>query len=170
VAALAAVLRVTEGEVRKALSRIREVEKNHGGRIITDVGSGKLVLEHGVADYWKRIEKLAFAYAKDAFSAKRHPLSLGGEEYLTIVDVNTVTLFLLEILLQRARETGTLVIGIAKDTTATDISRAVLPYGPVTYQPEALARTLAAASGWYTASNWQSPRQGSRTTGPSWPS
>jgi len=125
---LAEVLRVSEGEVRKAISRLRDVEKNQRGKIFADHASGRLGLEDGVADYWNRIEKLALAYARDAFSARRHPLALGGEEYLTIIDVNTVTLFLLEILLQKARETGTLVIGIAKDTTATDVSRAVLPY------------------------------------------
>jgi hypothetical protein len=124
---LATTLGVTEGEVRKGISRIRDVEKRFGGKIIVE-DSSKLLLEPGVADYWKRIEKLAYTYAKDAFSAKRHPLALGGENYLTIIDVNTVTLFLLEILLQKAKETRTLVIGIAKDTTATDISRAVLPF------------------------------------------
>jgi hypothetical protein len=125
---LATALGVTEGEGKKAIARIREVEKNQGGKILAGDGTGKLTLHPGLADFWKRIEKLALAYAKDAFSGKRHPLALGGEEYLTIIDVNTVTLFLLEILLQKAKETGTLVIGIAKDTTATDISRAVLPY------------------------------------------
>ena len=127
-AELAALAGATEGEVRRAIKRVREAEKNHRGRIIAEDGSGRFQLEAGVADYWVRVERLALAYAKDAFSGKRHPLSLGGEEYLTIIDVSTVALFLLELLLQKARATRTLVIGIAKDTTATDISRSVLPF------------------------------------------
>lgn len=128
VADLMESLGVNERDVKKAVSRIREAESSLGGEILADSSPGRLALQKGVEEYWKRVERLALTYARDSFSGKRHPLALGGEEYLTIIDVNMVTLFLLELLLQKARETGTLVIGIAKDTTATDISRAVLPF------------------------------------------
>ena len=125
---LAAILRVQERELRKALARLKDNSKSLGGEIVTEGSSGKLALVDGVSGYWQRVERLALAYARDAFGGKRHPLSLGEDEYLTILDVNAISLFLLDLLLQKAKETGTLLIGIAKDTTATDISRAVLPY------------------------------------------
>ena len=56
------------------------------------------------------------------------PLTLGGDEWLTILDVNTVSLIMLQRLCQPSIQRKVMLVGIAKDTTATDISRAVLPF------------------------------------------
>jgi hypothetical protein len=108
------------------------MDKEHGGAILADSAESHLQVREDVKGYWERVLSLSLRYARDVFSRARHPLALKGDEYLTILDVNTVSLLLLELLLQRAKETGTLLIGIAKDTTATDISRAVLPFASST--------------------------------------
>jgi hypothetical protein len=127
-AEVASALGVQEGEVKKAKSRLTKIDKEHNGGLLADVSDSRLALAPEVTGYWDRVSALSLGYARDVFERRKHPLALGEDDYLTILDVNTVALFLLDLLCQRAREKGVLVIGIAKDTTATDIARAVLPF------------------------------------------
>jgi len=126
--AIATRLGVSETETRRGVNRLVKLDRNHDGAILSDSSEAHLQLRSEVHGYWERVLVLSMEYAKQVFSRARHPLALKGDEYLTILDVNTVAFFLLEGALQRARETGTFLIGIAKDTTATDIARSVLPY------------------------------------------
>ena len=128
VAELSGRLATTESETRRASSRLVKLDRQWNGAILADSSETHMQIRDDVGGYWDRVIALSLQYAKDVFSRARHPLSLKGEEYLTILDVNSVALFLLEGVLQKARESGCLLIGIAKDTTATDISRSVLPF------------------------------------------
>jgi hypothetical protein len=121
-------LGTTEAETRRAASRLTKLDKRYDGAILADSAETHMQLRDEVLGYWERVLALSLDYAKKVFSRARHPLALKGEEYLTILDVNAIAFFLLEGMLQQARERGTLLIGIAKDTTATDIARSVLPY------------------------------------------
>ncbi|MDV3244523.1 MAG: hypothetical protein LYZ66_05030 [Nitrososphaerales archaeon] len=125
---IAASLQVPEGEATKAVARLEKMGKVRGHELIAERTEHSVKLNDDVLGYWDRVSALSMAYAKRVFEQKGHPLSLGGEEYLTILDVNTVALFLLDELCRRSRLGGTLVIGVAKDTTATDIARSVLPF------------------------------------------
>ncbi len=125
---LASRLGVSEAEAKRASSKVVKLDKSYDGAILADSSPSRLRLRDDVLGYWERVLDLSIEYAKQVFGRERHPLALRGDEYLTILDVNTLTFFLLEGLLQRARERGTLIIGIAKDTTATDVARSVLPY------------------------------------------
>ena len=125
---LATRLGASEADTRRAVARLAKFDKTHDGTILADSSETRLRLRDGVSGYWERVLGLAVEYARGVFSRERHPLALRGDEYLTILDVNTVAFVLLEGTLQRARERGVLLTGIAKDTTATDISRSVLPY------------------------------------------
>ncbi len=124
---LASELKVGEPDIRRAAKAIAQFDSKHHGALLADHGQA-MKLDPGVARYWDRVSALSLSYARDAFGGKRHPLALDGEQYLTILDVNAVALFLLCLLYQKARENRTLLTGVAKDTTATDISRAVLPF------------------------------------------
>jgi len=128
VAELSARLGATESETRRAVARLAKLDKQRGGEIFADTSESHLQLRQEVAGYWDRVISLSLNYAKDVFSRTRHPLAMTGDEYLTILDVNAVAFFLLEGVLQRASERGCLLIGIAKDTTATDVARSVLPF------------------------------------------
>jgi len=121
-------LGATESEIRRAVTRLSKLDKQRNGVILADSSESHLQLRDGVAGYWSRVISLSLRYARDVFSRARHPLALKGDEYLTILDVNSVAFFLLEGLLEKARERGCLLIGIAKDTTATDVARSVLPF------------------------------------------
>ncbi|MDV3278566.1 MAG: hypothetical protein LYZ69_08930 [Nitrososphaerales archaeon] len=128
VSQLATTLKVGEGEVTRAKSRLEKLDKMYGNKLLADSTDKSIVLAERVTGYWERVSALSMTYARDVFERRRHPLALGGDEYITILDVNAMSLFLLDLLCQRAKEKGVLLIGIAKDTTATDIARAVLPF------------------------------------------
>jgi hypothetical protein len=117
-----------EPAVRRAFRQVAKMDERLGHELLVDSSEDRLALSERAAGYWGRVMSFSLGYAEEVFSRRRHPLAVGGEEYLTILDVNSVALFMLEAVCQRAGETGTLVVGIAKDTTATDVSRAVLPY------------------------------------------
>ncbi|MDV3292850.1 MAG: hypothetical protein LYZ70_01095 [Nitrososphaerales archaeon] len=125
---IASKLHVTEGEAARALARIHKVSRDHADELIVDKTDTKVKLDEKIRGYWDRVSALSLSYAQYVFDQKGHPLSLGNEEYLTILDVNSVALFLLDELYHRAKLTGVLLTGVAKDTTATDISRSVLPF------------------------------------------
>ena len=125
---LASRLRVSEGDAKRASARLAKLDKKFDGAILAKSSDSQLRVTEEVASYWERALALALDYSQKVFARARHPLALSGDSFLTILDVNTVTLFLLEGLFQKASETGTLLVGIAKDTTATDVARSVLPY------------------------------------------
>jgi len=122
-------LGVTEPEARRALRRLVKLDKAWAGAILAESSETRMQVRDEVSGYWDRALGLSLEYAEQVFSRTRHPLALEGEEYLTILDVNSVAFVLLEGALQRATQNETLLVGIAKDTTATDIARSVLPYG-----------------------------------------
>ncbi len=125
---LSASLGATEAEVRRAAKMVKGLDARHGNALLAESSRTGLRLNEAVPGYWGRISSLSLTYAKDVFGGKKHPLALDAEQYLTTLDVNTIALFLLCMLCHEARQKGVLLIGIAKDTTATDITRAVLPY------------------------------------------
>ena len=125
---VASRLRVSESEAKRGLARLAKLDKQWDGAILSDASESHLQLRTEAESYWSRVLDLSLDYSREVFSRSRHPLALGGDDYLTIIDVNSVALFLLEGLMQRAREKKTLLVGIAKDTTATDVARSVLPY------------------------------------------
>jgi hypothetical protein len=128
VAVLASRLKVGDSDATKAAARLAKLDKKYGGAIMADLSESNLQLRPEILGYWKRVLALSLDYAKQVFARSRHPLAMPGDEYLTLLDVNAVSLFLLQGLVHRAGETGTMVIGIAKDTSATDIARSVLPF------------------------------------------
>jgi hypothetical protein len=121
-------LGVGEAEVARAARVVRRIDSRNSSALLADSTAAALKLNDGVAGYWERAAALSLDYATKVFAGERHPLVVGADKYLTVLDVNTVAFVLLCMVCQKARDVGTLLIGIAKDTTATDITRAVLPY------------------------------------------
>ena len=125
---IAARLGTSDAETKRGVGRLVKYDKQHDGAVLADASETNIKVRDELLGYWERALDLAIEYSAGVFSRKRHPLALKGDEYLTILDVNTLAFVLLQGTVQRAREGGTLLVGIAKDTTATDVSRAMLPY------------------------------------------
>ena len=128
VADLSKTFKVREAEASKAAARLLRFDKEVGGSVLSDSAESHLEVRDEVRGYWSRTLALSVDYASKVFSRSRHPLALKADEYLTMLDVSAVSLFLLQGLLDRASEKRTLLVGIAKDTSATDVARSVLPF------------------------------------------
>ncbi|MDG6985495.1 MAG: hypothetical protein JRM73_01950 [Nitrososphaerota archaeon] len=128
VSQLSAALKVSDAEASRAVRRLSKLDKELDGALLADASESHLEARGTVHDYWRRALALSLDYVGKVFSRSKHPLAMKGDEYLTILDVDTVSLFLLQGLLDRASQNGVLLIGIAKDTSATDVARSVLPY------------------------------------------
>jgi hypothetical protein len=121
-------LGLSESERGRVVKNIVALDRQYGNQLLSDSGPSSLKLTERAMGYWSRVSKLALGYSKAVFEQRRHPLAVSQEDYLTILDVNAMSLVTLWLLCDQARRRGVLLIGIAKDTTATDVTRAVLPY------------------------------------------
>ena len=124
---LARTLSLDDRQLVSGLKSLKKFDEKYSGRLLEDEGS-MIRLRKGVKDFWVSSVSLAERYAERVYDRGESPLNVGGDEWLTILDVNTIALVLLERLCELSIRRKVLLIGIAKDTTATDINRAVLPF------------------------------------------
>lgn len=88
---------------------------------------GTLRLKPRFKNFWPRMKELALKVVQHIFFSSEHPLIFGGgEDWLTVWDLNAVNLILVQMLREKSRDV--LFIGIAKDTTASDFITCVVPY------------------------------------------
>ena len=125
---LASALLVERRDLEKAVASLRKLDAQFDGALLSDSSGSSLKLRDEVRSYWQRLTTLASNYAKLVFEVGAHPLLLPKDRWLTVFDVSAVSLLLLEHLCEVAQKRRALLIGIAKDTTATDITRAALPF------------------------------------------
>ena len=125
---LASALLVERRDVEKAVAGLRKLDAKFDGTLLSDSSGSGVKLREDVRSYWQRLTTLASNYGKLVFEVGAHPLLLPKDRWLTVFDVNTISLLLLEYLCEVAQMRRALLIGIAKDTTATDITRATLPF------------------------------------------
>jgi len=126
--ALAAKLGLDDKQLASVIRSIKRFDKKHQGRLLEDVDGSMVKLREGVRDFWKNSVELAYGYARRVYDSGEAPLNVGVDEWLTILDVNTISLIMLQRLCELSFQNRVMLIGIAKDTTATDISRSVLPF------------------------------------------
>jgi len=114
--------------LERAIRGLRKLDKDYGGALLSDSEGDSVKVRQEVKGYWERITAVLQKYAESVFEAGNHPLEFSEGRWLTILDVSALTLLLLQDLYETARKRKVLLIGIAKDTTATDINRAALPF------------------------------------------
>ncbi|MEM2130720.1 MAG: DNA double-strand break repair nuclease NurA [Candidatus Bathyarchaeia archaeon] len=125
------VSRVSGKRLLKRLQRMHEASGNilFKDNVDFDIEDPVLRLNEDVKDYWFRVKEASLSVAEKIFNSAEHPLMLGeGESWLTVLDMNTVNVMLIHILREEALRQKILVIGIAKDTSASDYIRAAIPY------------------------------------------
>ena len=127
-AELARELQVSGLEIERAAKRVEKINKGFGDALLSEASHHSMKVREEVRGYWQRAIAMALNYANSVYRQGKHPLSLPSDDWLTILDVNTISFILLEHLSEEARKKSVLIIGIAKDTTATDVTRAVLPF------------------------------------------
>jgi hypothetical protein len=124
---LARELRLDDARLNRLLRGLEEFNRSHSGELLEDSGFD-LKLREGVRGYWERVLSASYAVAKRIFEqAGEHPLRLDQDHWLTVLDISAVNTFLLYELMRISAFKGVLVVGLTKDTTATDFTRSVLP-------------------------------------------
>jgi hypothetical protein len=113
----------------RALRAVGSLEKRLGHPILVGEAAERWALADGLDKYWDRVLHVSLSVVRRVFEAsERHPLHYGGEKWLGVLELNAVNCFLVLELAARALRRGALLIGVTKDSRATDYIRAVLPH------------------------------------------
>jgi len=127
---LAEFLRLDDDQFQSLLRRLRALDQRSGGKIISKEDIQSIRISNQACSSWGRVRALALEIAERIFnpdSTARHPLIMENGRWLCVTELNALNLFLLDALIEEAAKHRVLVIGVAKDTTATDFTRAALP-------------------------------------------
>ena len=126
-------LDVSEKTGRSILRRLLRLHEASGKKLFYEEVNPKdedpkLKLNENVKDYWLRVKEASLSIVDRMFNSSEHPLMAGGDSWLTVLDLNAINVMLIHILREKAIDRRVLVVGIAKDTSASDYIRAVIPY------------------------------------------
>ncbi len=123
-----------EKELKRALIRgLRDMHRESGGDLLVEESlkgeDPHLELQGHVKDYWLRVRDAANMMVERVFSSPGHPLMMDdGETWLSVLDLNSINSILIHMLREEALRRGVMVVGIAKDTSSSDLIRAAIPY------------------------------------------
>jgi hypothetical protein len=137
---IAAKLGVSDNELTNALNRLRSLSKRFGSTLLSEDGVGSLSLQDAAKGFWPRVEEMTLALAERIFNPTSdvpHSLILPSGNWLSVIDLNSLNLFLLQLVMSESQKQKILVIGVAKDTTSTDFTRSALPLALVGSQSSA---------------------------------
>ena len=127
---LAESLSLSDRKLRSALERLRTLSKNADGKILSGDDLESIRVSDRVFSSWPKVRSLALEIANRIFDPTivlKHPLKMENGRWLSVTELNALNLFLVEALIEEAFKHKVLIIGVAKDTTATDFTRAALP-------------------------------------------
>jgi len=114
--------------VRKGLKRL--------GKGLLEEGDNDrdthLKLSDEVRDYWRRVFYVVEAMKDRIFKGSEHALRLQTGNWISDLELNAVNLLMLRELSRKSIAKDILIIGIAKDTLATEFGRTVIPYSGLT--------------------------------------
>lgn len=127
---LAESLALSEEESQSLLRRLRTIDTRYGNQLILSEDLDSIRISDRASTSWIRVRSLALEVAERIFkpdSKIAHPLIMENGRWLSVTELNSLNLFLLQVLIEEVVKRKVLVIGVAKDTTATDFTRAALP-------------------------------------------
>jgi len=166
---LGKALNIGPSELDILCSRLANVDKRLDGDLLEKPNDGHITLKTSLSNYWSRVVDASMQVASNIFKDSKHPLVDERGRWLTVLDLNTVNLFLTQNLAYEASKRGILIIGIAKDTSATEYTRAVLPFllsrekndtsirPPEIKSDKALLRILSAVNSEDIPTPWRTP-------------
>ncbi|MBO3809109.1 MAG: DNA double-strand break repair nuclease NurA [Candidatus Brockarchaeota archaeon] len=115
----------------KTVKRLRRINADSNG-LLLEKGGGKGEDRFQITDYargyWRRVEHALDWVLEKVFKGVEHPLAFGEDRWLTARDLNVFNTLIVYRLRSLAHENKALVIGVAKDVGATDLSRVVMPF------------------------------------------
>ncbi|MCL4344211.1 MAG: DNA double-strand break repair nuclease NurA [Nitrososphaerota archaeon] len=125
-------LAVSHEDAARLYKWISKKDAESGGELLDDSGTSSLKVKDGVKNYWKRVISASEYVARKAFETDEHPLKVRGNAWLTIYELNAINVFLLFELVWESLKNRILLVGITKDTAASDFTRSLLPFSQST--------------------------------------
>jgi len=120
------MLGLNPNKLKNIFKRLIKLNKHHNNALF-NLNGNLLEFNEDMINYWRRAWFAADKIIRRIFGEfEDHPLMLNGQ-WITVLDLNTVNLLLLYKLVSTAVNRGKLLIGIVKDTGATDMIRACIP-------------------------------------------
>jgi hypothetical protein len=129
-AEIATKLGVSDAELTNALSRLRRLNKRFGSTLLSHDDLESISLHEAAKGFWPRVKEMSMTLADRIFNPTPdvpHSMILPNCNWLSVIDLNSLNLFLLQLVMSESQQRKVLVIGIAKDTTSTDFTRSALP-------------------------------------------
>jgi hypothetical protein len=114
--------------VRKGLKRLGEGLLEEGDNDRDD----SIRMSDAARTYWKRVSFVVEAMKDRIFTGSTHALRLQTGDWVSDLELNAINLLMLRELSRKSIAKAILVIGIAKDTLATEFGRTVIPYSGLT--------------------------------------
>ena len=120
-------LGLNEKETEKLWKSVLDMDKKYNGELLEAAELGKLKLREDVKYYWKRVSEVVKAVTVKAFEGNEHPMRIDKENWLSVYDVGAINVYLIYMIYDMALKNRNLVIGLTKDTSASEFSRSVMP-------------------------------------------
>jgi len=129
-------LKLTKEQTSKLVERLEKLEERFGESLV-EISNGRLTPSERVNTYWGRVSEGCMRIVERTFAGSEYPLVTPEGKWLSALDLSFVNLVLMHALTREVKERGILVVGVAKDTTATEFSRAVMPIALTAQSPKA---------------------------------
>ncbi len=119
-------LGVGEDAAQSFIKLLVKINEAHGNQLLEE-SEHVLSVREGVLGYWDRVSyALTWLFHHLFEQEEEHPLMI-NEQWLTTLDLNAMAAISMVKLVVEALRRRVLLIGIAKDTNATDFLRSVIP-------------------------------------------
>ena len=127
---VATKLGISDAELTNAFNRLRRLNKRFSSSLLSRDDLEYVSLQDAAKGFWGRVEEMTLALAERIFNPSvdvPHSMILPNGSWLSVIDINSLNLFLLQLVMSESQKHKILVIGVAKDTTSTDFTRSALP-------------------------------------------
>ena len=127
---IAKTLRLSDKDLDSALRQLRVLDKRSGSQIVKREEVDLIEISERVLTTWPRVRALALQIAERIFNppaSLKHPLLMDNGRWLSVTELNALNLYLIDAVIEESLRRDVIVVGLAKDTTATDFTRAALP-------------------------------------------
>ncbi|MEM2740246.1 MAG: hypothetical protein QXQ29_05555 [Candidatus Bathyarchaeia archaeon] len=108
------------------LKKLRMINKGCRGVLFVEDG-GLFYPSEDSKSYWPRSVEAALKVASKLLEGGDYPLTI-EDRWIRLLDWEAVTFIMLQALVDLCVKNRKLLVGIAKDTTATDLTRSTIPY------------------------------------------
>lgn len=125
---LAEKLNLNDKELNDVIKELNKIDEKNENGLLSDFDTNYIAIKPEVKFYWEKVKEVTLSYSKKMLLSHEYPFIRDDGEWISILDVSALNLFLIYILKEEAKKNSVLVIGITKDTAASEMTRSIVPY------------------------------------------